>query len=118
MKTRCCGLAALACACLLVEVPAQAIELGIGLKVGGSWSEIMGDDESKALLTQDRPYRFGLSAGVAFDLHITGQFMISPEIYVVHKGAELLGHDLFLTYVELPCCSGTGSPTGLEGPSS
>ncbi|NEM99645.1 porin family protein [Pontibacter burrus] len=82
---------------LTTTLSAQA-QVGVGLRVGANYSGFRGDDSGDA----DRI--FGAHAGLTANIPVSADnfFSIQPELLFSMKGAEGVGEDLRLYYIDIP----------------
>ncbi|MBB6612978.1 PorT family protein [Pontibacter sp. Tf4] len=85
-------------ALVLVTTLSVQAQVGFGLRVGANYSGFSGDDAGDA----DRI--FGGHAGLTANIPLSGDnfFSVQPELLFSMKGAEGLGDDLRLYYLDVP----------------
>ena len=99
----------------LLVVPLHAKKMRYGIKVGGTWSSVWGEDAPPNAM-----WEVGMLGGFSLRYYIDDTFVIQPEALFVQKGwkgetlvsGSVLGFTTDLSYFEVPVLIEYIIPTG------
>jgi hypothetical protein len=99
----------------LLAVPLEAKKIRYGLKIGGTWSNVWGENAPPGA-----SWEVGMLGGISLRYYIDEAYVIQPEVFYTKKGwkgealvsGNVLDYNTDLSYIEVPILLEYIIPTG------